>query len=344
MKTKHIIYNRDSRIKTFFTKQINLVVTSPPYPMINIWDDLFSKMNPEIKKSLADEDGEKAFELMHRELDKVWLNLYHTVKDGGIVCINIGDATRKMGDDFQIYPNHTRIIQYMRSIGFQVLPWIIWRKPTNSPTKFMGSGMLPPSAYVTLEHEFILIFRKGGKRIFTDSEREMRRKSAYFWNERNIWFSDVWSNIYGVSQKIDTSSRSRSAAFPLELAYRLIQMYSIYGDKILDPFLGTGTTMIASIISGRNSIGIEIEPELIQLSRTRIKDSVSYAREIIEERLSAYKKFSKNLDKAKAYYNKNLDLYVKTKQETDIAFYVPTDMKESSNEFIVSYILLNEFK
>ncbi len=344
MITKHVIHLADSRENLIFKDNIDLVVTSPPYPMINIWDDLFSKMNPEIKNALVDEDGEKAFELMHRELDKVWLNLYNAVKDGGIVCINIGDATRKMGDDFQIYPNHTRIIQYMRSIGFRVLPWIIWRKPTNSPTKFMGSGMLPPSAYVTLEHEFILIFRKGGKRIFTDSEREMRRKSAYFWNERNIWFSDVWSDIYGVSQKIDTSSRSRSAAFPLELAYRLIQMYSIYGDTVIDPFLGTGTTMIASIISGRNSIGIEIDPELIQLSRSRIKGSLSYAREIIEERLSAYKKFSKNLDKAKAYYNKNLGLYVKTKQETDIAFYVPTDMKESSNEFIVSYILLNEFK
>ena len=180
--------------------------------------------------------------------------------------INIGDAVRTIGKNFQLYPNHARILTTFSKQGFTVLPEIIWRKPTNAPNKFMGSGMLPPSAYVTLEHEFILILRKGGKRIFkTEKDKINRRNSAYFWEERNTWFSDIW-DLRGVTQtmleKKSKELRSRSAAFPFELAYRLINMYSVKGDVILDPFLGTGTTTIAAMVSARNSIGFEIEKNL----------------------------------------------------------------------------------
>ena len=105
-------------------------------------------------------------------------------------------------------------------MGFTNLPEIIWRKPTNSPNKFMGSGMLPAGAYVTLEHEFILIFRKGGKRIFkSDAEKLKRQQSAFFWEERNVWFSDLWT-LTGTNQKLNNkNSRERSAAYPFDLAY-----------------------------------------------------------------------------------------------------------------------------
>jgi site-specific DNA-methyltransferase (cytosine-N4-specific) len=99
------------------------------------------------------------------------------------------------------------------------LPLILWRKQTNSPTKFMGSGMLPPCGYVTLEHEFILIFRKGNRRGFEKvSDKNTRTQSALFWEERNRWFSDVW-DFKGTRQLLEhRTSRERSAAYPFELA------------------------------------------------------------------------------------------------------------------------------
>src|SRR5690606_1592163 len=137
-------------------------------------------------------------------------------------------------------------------LGFANMPNILWRKQTNAPNKFMGSGMLPAGAYVTLEHEWILVFRKAGKRTFrSEAEKKLRRESAFFWEERNTWFSDLW-DLKGVKQKITNSgSRDRSAAYPFELPYRLINMYSVKGDIVLDPFLGTGTTALAAMATER---------------------------------------------------------------------------------------------
>lgn len=137
-----------------------------------------------------------------------------------------------------------------------VLPDIHWHKPTNAPNKFMGSGMYPPCAYVTYEHEYILVFRKGGNRKFTNAEKSIRHNSAYFWEERNIWFSDLWE-IKGTTQKLKKgTSRARSAAFPFELAYRLVNMYSMKYDLVYDPFSGTGTVTKAAIASERNIVDI----------------------------------------------------------------------------------------
>ena len=171
-----------------------------------------------------------AFELTHRELDKVWLECFRVLKEGGFLCINIGDATRNIKGEFELYNNHSRIITYCTNIGFTNLPNIIWRKPTNSPNKFMGSGMLPCGAYVTLEHEWILIFRKGSKRLYKgDTEKEQRRQSSFFWEERNHWFSDLWE-IKGTKQAItNTKSRERNASYPFTVPYRLINMYSQRG-------------------------------------------------------------------------------------------------------------------
>lgn len=117
---------------------------------------------------------------MHQELDKIWSECYRVLKEGGIACINIGDATRTINNNFCLYTNHARIINYCLKIGFTNLPNIIWRKQTNAPNKFMGSGMLPAGAYVTLEHEWILIFRKGGKRQFKTEKDKVERRSSSF--------------------------------------------------------------------------------------------------------------------------------------------------------------------
>ncbi len=201
---------------------------------------------------------------MHKILDKVWAEVYRVVKEGGFACINIGDATRTINGDFALYPNHIRILQYLTELGFSPLPCILWRKQTNAPNKFMGSGTLPAGAYVTLEHEYILILRKGSKRNFaSEFDKKKRRESAIFWEERNNWYSDVWFDVKGTLQNLkDKVTRLRSGAFPFELVYRIINMYSVKGDLILDPFLGTGTTTIASMVSARNSIGFEIDDTL----------------------------------------------------------------------------------
>jgi predicted RNA methylase len=186
--------------------------------------------------------------------------MYRVLGSGSFLCVNVGDATRTAGGTFRLYPNHARIMEACRRLGFDALPIIHWWKPTNAPNKFMGSGMLPAGAYVTLEHEYVLIFRKGGKREFAGKKKRLlRQQSAYFWEERNAWFSDTWE-LKGLRQELrNNPARQRSAAFPFELAYRLINMYSLRGDTVLDPFIGTGTTALAAAASARSSIGMEID-------------------------------------------------------------------------------------
>ena len=265
MKTRHKAYFCDARrMQMLPSASVDLIVTSPPYPMIQMWDAAFCRQDPRIADALKTGLSEEAHEGMHRLLDPVWEESFRVLKPGGFACINIGDATRSIDGEFALFPNHARILQALGRIGFTVLPDILWRKPTNAPNKFMGSGMLPAGAYVTLEHEYILIARKGPKRVFrTDGEKQNRRASAIFWEERNRFFSDIWLDVRGASQSLATSElRKRSAAFPFKVAYRLVIMYSVRGDLVLDPFWGTGTTSVAAMAAARNSIGLEIDADM----------------------------------------------------------------------------------
>ncbi len=293
MQTTHYLFFHDARhLSGIDDQSIDLVVTSPPYPMIEMWDDVFTQLNPTIGQLLTEARGRDAFECMHQELDHVWRELWRVLKPGGFVCINIGDATRTIGTEFQLYSNHSRITQTFTQLSFQVLPLILWRKTTNAPNKFMGSGMLPAGAYVTLEHEYILIFRKGGKRSFLgEHATSVRQKSAIFWEERNVWFSDIWA-IQGVRQSTNsTIIRERSAAYPFELAYRLIHMYSVKGDIVLDPFLGTGTTIFAAIAAARKSIGIDIDEHFSDVIREDLPSIQERANTRIQDRLLQHKAF-----------------------------------------------------
>jgi len=275
------------------SESIDLVVTSPPYPLIAMWDETFALMNPAVKKALDREDGMRAFDLMHAELDRVWDELGRVLKQGGLACVNIGDATRTVGRDFRLYPNHSRILKKFLELKFNVLPAIIWRKQTNAPNKFMGSGMLPAGAYVTLEHEYILVLRKGSKREFTsEAAKRTRHESAIFWEERNVWYSDVWMDLKGTTQKMNNGrTRSRSGAFPFDLAYRLINMHSVKEDTVLDPFLGTGTTMAAAMAAGRNSVGFEIEPAFKDVVFERAASIKDLANEYVNQRLDNHLEF-----------------------------------------------------
>ncbi|MBA4852111.1 site-specific DNA-methyltransferase [Emticicia sp. BO119] len=324
---------------------IELVVTSPPYPMIEMWDEIMSKQNPLIEGELRNGNGTKAFELMHQELDKIWAEVERVLIPGGFACINIGDATRTINGEFALYPNHSRIITAFQQLGVPNLPNILWRKQTNAPNKFMGSGMLPSGAYVTLEHEWILIFRKGGKRVFkTESDKQRRKESSFFWEERNIWFSDLW-DLKGTKQNINGSeTRTRSAAYPFELPYRLINMYSLKGDTVLDPFLGTGTTTLAAIATNRNSIGYEIDPLFLNIIRENIEATpVQAFNNLIQNRIEQHKVFitERNADPKKEeikHFNTNLNLPVMTSQETDIKLLFVEQLNNiSSDQIEVSY-------
>lgn len=319
-KTIHRVEFSDSRsLPMLQNESVDLVVTSPPYPMIEMWDNLFTALNPAISKPLHEFDGSRAFELMNLELDKVWDELERVVKKGGFVCINIGDATRKIGDQFQLYSNHSRITSKFVSLGFQPLPIALWKKTTNAPNKFMGSGMLPAGAYITLEHEYILVFRKGGKRAFnSEADKNTRSQSAFFWEERNTWFSDSW-DLKGVRQATNSGAvRERNAAYPFALPYRLINMYSVKGDTILDPFLGTGTSTFAAIASERNSIGIEYDKNFSSIITSGLKEFCKIANGIITKRLEDHICFCVNYQKEKGslkYKNTTFGFPVVTKQE-----------------------------
>ena len=320
--TSHNLISGDSRnLNKVDDHSIDLVVTSPPYPMIAMWDAVFGTLNSKIDKEVIETDGNQAFKLMHTELDKVWNEIQRVLKPGGMACINIGDATRTVASEFRLYPNHSRIIESFTRIGFSNLPNIIWRKPTNAPNKFMGSGTLPVGAYVTLEHEFILIFRKENKREFDIKEdKASRRESAFFWEERNKWFSDSW-DLKGTTQKLDNQSRNRSAAYPFEIPHRLINMYSVIGDSILDPFNGTGTTTKAAIANGRNSTGYEIDPSLNEAIRKELEGQLKKFQHIINNRLQKHLDFVNSKSAGLMLHrNDHYNFAVKTRQETSIRF------------------------
>ncbi|TQQ83467.1 site-specific DNA-methyltransferase [Halonotius terrestris] len=336
METEHRVIIDDARgLDALNDDSVELVVTSPPYPMIEMWDDLFADLDPAVGDRLEAGDGDAAFERMHAILDSVWGELDRVLVDGGIACINVGDATRTLDGGFRVYQNHARIIEAFTDLGFDPLPEIVWRKPANSAAKFMGSGMVPPNAYVTLEHEYVLPFRKGSDRRSFEPNADRRYNAAYFWEERNRWFSDLWTDLRGELQSLENDDlRDRSGAFPFGLPYRLINMYSVYGDTVCDPFFGTGTTGLAAAVAGRDSVGYELEPAFASVFEERIDDAPALSRRVIDDRLAAHREFvdderaaGETFDYAADHY----DVPVRTKQEQSIRFYA-ADAVESTDE------------
>ena len=340
LNTKHKIIYSDSRdLSLINNNSVDLIVTSPPYPMIEMWDEVFSLMNNDIDKL---NNGIDKFNLMHNELSKVWKECDRVLKKEGIIVINIGDATRTINNSFQLYSNHTRITEYFINLGYDILPLIIWKKTSNSPNKFMGSGMLPCGAYVTLEHEYILIFRKGKRLFKSELQKSIRSNSAYFYEERNVWFNDTW-DLKGINQNIKNSNtRKRSGAYTLELPYRIINMFSCKNDIILDPFLGTGTTILASMISERNSIGVEIDNKLDNIICQKLLNAKNESNLLINNRINNHNNFireykrKKNIKNTK-YYNNLLNCEVITSQEQDINFNLINNIIKSNNIYEIEY-------
>lgn len=344
-KTFHKVIFEDARhMKSVSDNSVDLILTSPPYPMIQMWDSIFWEINQKISQHLGKNEWTHAFELMHKELDKIREQVNRVLKEWGIACINIWDATRSINGSFALYNNHSRIITTFVELWFVNLPNIIRRKTTNAPNKFMGSWVMPVGAYVTLEHEYILVFRKGKKREFkTAHDKDNRQKSSFFFEERNVWFSDIRMGLTWVKQKMNASEiRERSAAYPLELAYRLINMFSVYGDTVLDPFLWTWTTTLAAMIAWRNSYGIEIDKGFAQTIEMMLAWAKAVSASIIAKRLSSHELYVKE-KLAKGgdfkYTHKAYTTPVVSGVEQHIVFHEISDIKKPDKQaYEVTYL------
>jgi len=290
MHTQHkIVIGNSQQMSEIVDASIHLMVTSPPYPMIEMWDQQFCQNDPKIAsiwKKLDVPDGAKAvgqiYDLMHENLARTWQETYRVLIDGGIAAINIGDATRSINGKFQLFPNHARITEVCERIGFTTLPYILWKKPTTKrhykgKGAFLGTGFLPPNAYITLDCEFILLFRKGSLRKFPPKDK-LRYESKFTKAQRDEWFSQIWT-LKGTRQTASELER-RTAAYPEEIAKRLIKMFSIKGDTVLDPFLGSGTTMKVAMQNERNSIGYEADKNLLPTINKKIVNNICPAKNL----------------------------------------------------------------
>ena len=255
VETFHRLIQSDARNLSFLDDEsVHLVVTSPPY-----WNLKRYNENPDQLGHVDD------YETFLAELEKVWTQILRVLVPGGrLICV-VGDvcvARRDYGRHL-VFPLHSDICVMCRRMGFDNLNPIIWHKISNASyevsngSQFLGKPC-EPNAIIKNDMEFILMQRKpGGYRKPTNEQRDGSRLTR---EEFDAWFQQIW-NIPGAS------TRQHPAPFPLELAMRLVRMFSFIGDTVLDPFAGTGTTMVAALKTGRNSIGVEIDPEYCRMVR-----------------------------------------------------------------------------
>ena len=244
-----VYHKSSSNMSEINDESIHLIVTSPPYPMISKWDNHYGIVD---------------FEIQHHRLLATWIECYRVLVNGGIACINIGDATRSIDGEFQCYPNYAQMIMMLKKLQFIPLIPILWKKISNRPNAFLGSGFLPPNGYISQDCEYIAILRKGTLRKFPPKD-PIRYESAFTKEERDLWFQQIW-NIPGAK------GAKKDSSFPEEIPYRLIRMYSVISDTVLDPFAGTGTTGIVAERIKRNYIGYTLpEPNRKRLVRQWIQ-------------------------------------------------------------------------
>ena len=258
----------DARDLTWIPDEsVHLVVTSPPYWTLKEYND-----HPDQLGHVDD------YEQFLDELEKVWTHAYRVLVPGGRVVCVVGDVclSRREFGRHVVMPLHADIIVRCRKIGFDNLNPIIWHKIANAKfevengSKFLGKPY-EPNAIVKNDIEFILMQRKpGGYRKPTDEQRKM---SMIDKPDFDSWFQQFWT-LTGAS------TREHPAPFPLELANRLVRMFSFYGDTVLDPFAGTGTTLVAALNAGRNAIGVEIDAKYIEIAKRRLHEVTELFRQV----------------------------------------------------------------
>jgi DNA modification methylase len=261
--TTHDLWCRDGRDLDFIPdNSVHLVLTSPPYWTLKTYNPSPGQM--------GDIEDYPAF---LAELDRVWRHCLRALVPGGrLVCV-VGDvclSRRKNAGEHTVVPLHASIQEHCREIGYSNLAPIIWNKIANAVYEAEGNGggflgkPYEPNAVIKNDIEFILMERKpGGYRSPTLAARLLSVISA---ENHRAWFQQIWTGLTGAS------TRQHPAPYPAELAERLVRMFSFVGDTVLDPFLGTGTTTLAAARWGRNSIGVEVDPDYFALAYRRIED------------------------------------------------------------------------
>ncbi|MBI5479728.1 MAG: site-specific DNA-methyltransferase [Deltaproteobacteria bacterium] len=245
--THRIVLGDARRLAAVPDESVHLVVTSPPY------FDLVTYA-----------DGENQLGHLHDytrfldELDRVWRECMRVLIPGGKLCIVVGDVcrSRRKYGRHEVIPLHADILVRCRQIGFEGLATIFWHKIANATTEVGGSGAAlgkpyEPNGVVKNDVEFILRLKKAGP--YRKPTGLQRAASLLPPDEYDASMRQVWSDIPGASRL-----RGHPAPFPDALAARLIRMSSYVEDTVLDPFLGTASTVVAAAATHRNSIGYEI--------------------------------------------------------------------------------------
>lgn len=258
--THHKLILGDSRdLKKIEAASVHLVVTSPPYWTL--------KEYPRVSGQLGRIVDYTAF---LKELDKIWKQCYRVLVPGGRLVVVVGDVllSRRRHKRHQVIPLHADIQVRCRKLGFDNLAPIFWYKIANAAYEARGNGAgflgkpYEPNAVIKHDIEYILMERRPGS--YRSPDPQTRLLSAISAEKHGIWFRQIWDDIPG------ESTRNHPAPFPEELVDRLIRMFSFANDTVLDPFVGTGTTMVAAARAGRNSIGIEVDQTYVQIARERL--------------------------------------------------------------------------
>ena len=268
--TTHDVYLGDAREMKGLRPgtEIHLVVTSPPY-----WN---------LKRYEGSGNGAQLGHIDDRQeflggLEKVWKRCFDMLVPGGRMCVVVGDVcrSRRRHGRHLVEPLHAYLQVQCQAMGFDPLAPIIWKKISNLQTEVEGNGSpflgkpYEPNSIIKNDIEFILMFRKpGGYRHPTQAQRDL---SVIDKADYGAWFQQVWEDLPGEPQ------RGHPAPFPMELARRLISMFSFVGDTVLDPFWGVGNTTLAAIEARRSSIGFEIEPTYITQARKKLRQLPPHA-------------------------------------------------------------------
>ena len=264
MVTTHKLFHSDARMMEYIPdKSVHLVLTSPPY--FNLKE--YRKGNNQL--GIIDD-----YQEFVNELSKVWQECYRVLVPGGrIVCV-VGDvclSRRKYGRHV-VMPLHSDIAVSCRKIGFDNLNPILWHKISNAVFEANTNSSIlgkpyEPNAIIKNDIEYILMERKPGG--YRKPTAQQRKDSMIDKEDFQRWFSQIWE-MPGASTK-----NGHPAPFPLELAVRLVRMFSFVGDTVLDPFCGSGTTMLAAAKYGRNSIGVETEEHYCEYTIHRLESEMN---------------------------------------------------------------------
>jgi len=270
--TAHRLHLGDARDLSWIPDaSVHLVVTSPPY-----WT--LKEYAPNNQDQMGHFDD---YEYFLSELDRVWRECRRVLVGGGRICCVVGDVCipRKKGGRHYLVPLHSDIQVRARRLGLDCLMPILWHKIANGVTEVEGNGAgfygkpYQPGSIIKNDIEYILFLRKGGE--YRSVPTLQKALSMLTREEMKAWLRSIWTDLPGASTRA-----GHPAPYPVELAERLIRLFSFAGDVVLDPFAGTGSTTQAAIMSGRNSIANEIEPRYVEIARQRITATARQGRDV----------------------------------------------------------------